>query len=408
MPMEKPEAVGLSSVRLRRIRHVFQKEVDELRMPGVVIMISRHDSLVYSEAIGFRHAPAGSRMTQDTIFRILSLTKAFVTTATMMFVEDGEISLNDPVTGIFPAFTQMQVVSLQDNGAYIEQPAEREMTIQDLLRHTAGLDVPDFPTTPPQIRKAYLATEFIRERAPLGEYRHLSPEQQVAALSSVPLSSHPGDNWRYSVSTELLGRVLETVSGMRLSQLLAERLFRPLQMVDTGFFVPEQDWSRIAQPLDKDPTGQPMPSMIDVRTAMPSDSGAAGAVSTAGDYLTFSRMLLNGGTLDGIRYLSPTTVRLMCSDALGCRSTQPVSPSALVLGVEGYDFGLGFMIRGQAGLAAIPGTKGEYMWAGAGGTFFWNDPQESLSVVMMAQTPHPIRVKHRHLIKQLVAQAIEA
>ena len=401
------ETVGMSSERLSKIRTVFRREVAADRMPGVVVMISRRDALVYAEAIGFQNKEAGIPMKTDSIFRLLSLTKAFVTTAAMMLVEDGAIALNDPVSSVFPGFASMSVFTKGADGQPSTEPAKREMTIQDLLRHTAGLDVPEFPMTPEAIRGPYRESKVVREGAPIGEYRLLTPDQQVEALSRVTLSSHPGENWRYSVSTELLGRVIEKISGSTLGAFLAERLFRPLQMNDTGFFVPEAKWGRLAQPLGIDvTTGLPMPSMLDVTKQMPSESGSAGAVSTAGDYLTFARMLLNGGSLNGVRYLSPTTIRLMTSDHLDGMPMEPVSPSGLILGVEGYTFSLGFMVRRASGVAAIPGSEGEYMWAGAGGTFSWNDPKEQLAVVMMAQTPNVIRVKYRHLIKQLVAQAI--
>ena len=179
-------------------------------------------------------------------------------------------------------------------------------------------------------------------------------------------------------------------------------------MTDSGFKVPEAQWTRIAEPLPKNPlTGGPSDLMLDVKIDPLNDSGGGGAVSTAADYLRFCQMMLNGGALDGRRYLSPTTIKLMTSDHLGNRPGSPLTPGALLMGVEGYTFGLGFMVRQGAGLAGVPGSEGEYMWAGAGGTFFWIDPKEQLAVVYMAQTPGGIRPYYRRMIKALVAQALD-
>jgi CubicO group peptidase (beta-lactamase class C family) len=186
-----------------------------------------------------------------------------------------------------------------------------------------------------------------------------------------------------------------------LSAFLEERLFRPLNMGDTGFKVPEAQWSRIAEPLANNDT------MLDVKMDPLNDSGGAGGVSTAADYLRFCQMMLNGGSLDGHRYLSPTTVALMTSDHLGNRPVSSVTPGELLMDEEGYTFGLGFAVRRGPGLAGVPGSEGEYMWAGAGGTFFWIDPNEQLAVVYMAQTPGPIRHYYRRMIKALVAQSLE-
>jgi CubicO group peptidase (beta-lactamase class C family) len=211
----------------------------------------------------------------------------------------------------------------------------------------------------------------------------ITPEQFVTGIAKAPLVHEP--TWEYSMAVDVLGRVVEAVSGQRLSAFLDERLIRPLNMADTGFKVPEAQWSRIAEPLAKNPlTGGPNDVMLDVKIDPLNDSGGGAAVSTAADYLRFCQMMLNGGTLDGRRYLSPTTVKLMTSDHLGNRPGSPLTPGALLMGVDGYTFGLGFMVRQGPGLAGVPGSEGEYMWAGAGGTFFWIDPKEQLAVVYMA------------------------
>jgi CubicO group peptidase (beta-lactamase class C family) len=236
----------------------------------------------------------------------------------------------------------------------------------------------------------------------------LTPAQQVEAFGKAPLLWQPGSTWEYSLSTDLLGRVLEAVSGQTLSVLLDEKLIQPLGMKDTSFVVPASKVARIAEPLKIDPTtGGPMQVVIDVTKATGNDSGGAGISTTADDYLRFCQMLLNGGTLDGKRYLSRTTVALMTSDHLGPKVATPIQPGELLMGVQGYTFGLGFMVRQGAGLASVPGSEGDYAWAGLGGTFFWVDPKEQLVAVLMTQTPGAIRQYYRRMIKQLVYQAIE-
>jgi CubicO group peptidase (beta-lactamase class C family) len=229
----------------------------------------------------------------------------------------------------------------------------------------------------------------------------------VERMAKAPLAHQPGENWEYSHSVDVLGRVVEAASGQRLSDFLEARLFKPLKMTDAGFFVPKNKMSRLAQPFANDPaTGAPN-HILDVSSQPKNDSGGAGSVSSATDYLRFAQMLLNGGQLDGARLLSRTTVALMTSDQLGKIKDNGVTPGELLLGVKGFTFGLGFSVRQEAGLAAVPGSAGEFMWAGAAGTFFWVDPKEQLVAVLMTQTPGPSRVYYRKLFKQLVYQAID-
>lgn len=405
-PTTNPEAVGVSPDRLLRIRTVLQKEVDADRMPGAVVMIARRGQLIYSEAIGFQDKPAGKPMTSDAIFRIYSMTKPLASVAAMMLVEEGRLQLTDPVSKFLPQFVKMEVLITDKDGKTSRESAKRQITIQDLFRHTAGLAYGEFSNVP-ELKAAYAEAKLF-DPAITAESRMITPEQFVTGIAKAPLVHEPGTTWEYSMAVDVLGRVVEVISGQRLSAFLDERLFRPLNMVDTGFKVPEAKWSRIAQPLPKNPlTGAANETMLDVKIDPLNDSGGGGAVSTAADYLRFCQMMLNGGTLDGRRYLSPTTIKLMASDHLGTRPGSPLTPGALLMGVEGYTFGLGFMVRQGAGLAGVPGSEGEYMWAGAGGTFFWIDPKEQLAVVYMAQTPGAIRPYYRRMIKALVAQTLE-
>ena len=401
LPTAQPETVDVSPERLSRIRAVLQKEVDADRMPGAVVMIARRGQLIYSDVIGFQDKAAGKPMTKDAIFRIYSMTKPLASVGAMMLVEEGKIQLNDPVSKFLPELNKMEVLVTDKDGKTSREPAKRQITIHDLFRHTAGLTYGEFSTIP-EIKAAYAEAKILTQPS-----RFITPEQFTAGIAKAPLVREPGTAFEYSLAVDVLGRVVEAVSGQRLSVFLNERLFQPLKMPDTGFKVPEANWNRIAEPLPKNPlTGEPTEQLLDVKIDPSNDLAGAGGVSTAADYLRFCQMMLNGGMLDGYRYLSPTTVKLMTSDHLGNRPASSLTPGALLMGVEGYTFGLGFMVRQGPGLAGVPGSEGEYMWAGYGGTFFWIDPKEQLAVVYMAQTPGAIRPYYRRMIKALVAQAI--
>jgi CubicO group peptidase (beta-lactamase class C family) len=236
--------------------------------------------------------------------------------------------------------------------------------------------------------------------------RDLTPADEIARLARVPLAHQPGTAWEYGLSTDVLGRVIEKVSGRRLAEFLDERLFKPLKMVDTGFYIPKSSMDRLAHPLPVDPATSTPIALHDVSTPPANDSGGGGGVSTAVDYLRFAQMMLNGGWLDDAQILSRTTVSLMTSDHLGPQMARTMQPGELLIGTQGYTFGLGFAVRQEPGLAAVPGSQGEYMWAGYAGTYFWIDPKEQLVGIMMTQAPGPSRRYYRREIKQLVYQAI--
>lgn len=409
-PLERaqPEEVGMSSARLERITQVFSKDIEAGKLPGVVIMVAREGKLVYSQSLGYRDKAAGAKMTEDAIFRAYSMTKPFVEVAAAMLMEEGKLQLTDPVSRFFPEF-RSQSVSVPSHNAlgqpsYTLVPAEREATVQDLMRHTAGLAYGEI-TANTLVKQAYLKSGLVN---PAMDYdvTGLTPEEFVKRLAAAPLAYQPGTVWEYSLAIDLLGRVVEKASGQRLGDFLAERLFRPLGMVDSGFSVPQDKLSRLAEPLATDPaTGAPI-HLIDVSHVPAEDSGGAGSVSTAADYLRFAQMLLNGGRLGDADILSPTTVGLMTADHLGTAIHPIVAPSQLLMGVPGYTFGLGFMVREQPGIAGVPGSPGEFMWAGYAGTFFWVEPAEHLVAVMMDQAPGPSRASFRRQLKQLVDQAI--
>lgn len=406
LPTASPQSQGLSATRLARIRDVIQSEINADRMPGAVILVARKGAIVHSDIVGFQDKDAGKPLKRDAIFRAYSMTKPLASVVAMMLVEEGRLQLNDPVSKFFPALAKMEVMTNPAEANSPRVPAARPITVHDLLRHTSGLTYAEF-TRHPAVKAAYQEAGLFSTEVP-SKWITLTPQQQIDAFSKTPLLSQPGSTWEYSLSTDLLGRVLEAVTNKPLSVLLDERLIQPLGMKDTSFVVPPSKVARLAEPLKIDPsTGGPMMVMLDVTRATGNDSGGAGISTTADDYLRFCQMLLNGGTLDGKRYLSRTTVALMTSDHLGPRVATPVQPGEVLMGVQGYTFGLGFMVRQGQGIAGVHGSEGDFAWGGLGGTFFWVDPKEQLIGIMMAQTPGAVRQQYRRMIKTLVYQALD-
>jgi CubicO group peptidase (beta-lactamase class C family) len=404
-----PEQVGVSKEKLGRIHDALQESIADGKLAGTVVLVARKGKLIYADAAGFQDKDERKPMALDSIFRIYSMTKPLVSVAAMMLVEDGKIELTDPVSKFFPAFKGQQVSVARPAGefarmSYTTIPADREIIVQDLLRHTAGLAYGEITLNAP-VKDAYTKAGLYLPGVRDYDARDLTPAEEVERLAKAPLAHQPGTVWEYSLAVDLLGRVVEAASGKRLADFLAP-LFEPLKMHDTGFWVPGAKMGRVAQPLAVDfASGQPI-KVIDVSKEPKNDSGGAGGVSTAADYLRFAQMLLNGGQLDGTRVLSRTTVALMTSDHLGTRIAALVTPSELLLGTPGYTFGLGFAVRQGAGVAGVPGSAGEFMWAGYAGTYFWVDPKEELVAVYMSQAPSTARAYYRKLVKQLVYAAI--
>jgi CubicO group peptidase (beta-lactamase class C family) len=410
LPSARPEEVGLSAERLGRIGQVLQAEISQKKMPGAVALVARKGRTAYLEAFGARDPAAGTPMSRDAIFRIYSMTKPFASVAAMMVAEEGRIVLTDPVSKYLPALGKPQVSlatidPVYGKVTYTSVPAEQEMTVQDLLRHTSGLVYGDRTANTP-VKEAYTKAGLYQPATQSSDVWHLTPAEQLEAFARVPLAQQPGRVWEYGLSTDLLGRVVEAASGMRLGEFLEARVFKPLRMADSGFSVPPDKLERLAQPFARDPATNNPIRLIDVSAPPKNDSGGAGAVSTASDYLRFAQMLLNGGQLDGTRLLSRTTVDLMTSDHLGKILEAGTTPGELLLGTKGYTFGLGFAVRREAGLAGTPGSAGDFMWGGFAGTYFWVDPKEELVGILMTQQPGPLRVYYRKLFRQLVYQAI--
>lgn len=405
LPVAPPESVGMSSARLKKISAAMQKEVADGSFRGAVVMVARKGKLVYQEAFGMQ--TANVPMKTDTIFRIYSMTKPLASVAAMMLVEDGRIQLTDPVGKHLPGFDKMQVsvaTKTAEGTAYNTVAQERPMTVQDLLRHTSGLAYGEITQNAPV--KEGLERAGVYRKDMDYESRGVTPTEQVEAMAKVPLAFQPGTTWHYSLSVDILGRVVEAASGKRLSEFLEERLFRPLKMRDSAFSLPQAKLARLAEPLDKDRFSGNPNRLIDVSYVPKNDSGGAGAVSTAGDYIRFAQAMMNGGSLEGARVLSRTSVKLMTSDHLGTFINQPLQPGELLLGTKGYTFGLGFAVRQGDGVGGVPGSAGEFMWAGYAGTYFWVDPKEQVTAVLMTQAPSPNRAYFRKMVKQLVYQSI--
>jgi CubicO group peptidase (beta-lactamase class C family) len=405
LPTAQPESVGMSSQRLAKVGAALKKEVADGSFRGAVVMVARKGKLVYHEAFGMQ--TASTPMSEDTVFRIYSMTKPLVSVAAMMLVEDGRIQLTDPVGKFLPGFDKMQVsvaTKTSEGMSYSMAPAERPMTVQDLLRHTSGLAYGEITQNAP-VKNAYSKSGVYKSAIDY-EARDLTPQEQVELLGKAPLAHQPGTVWEYSLAVDVQGRVVEAVTGKRLADFMDERIFKPLKMTDTGFWVPKEKMGRLAEALPTDPASGLPNKLIDVSTPPKNDSGGAGGVSTAGDYLRFCQAMLNGGQLDGARILSRSTVQLMTSDHLGTRIATPVQPGELLLGTPGYTFGLGFAVRQGNGVAGVHGSAGEFMWAGYAGTYFWADPKEEICGVYMTQAPSPIRAYYRKMFKNLVYQAL--
>ncbi|MSP02348.1 MAG: class A beta-lactamase-related serine hydrolase [Acetobacteraceae bacterium] len=388
LPVCKPEDVGLSSAALGRLSAALRERIASGHLPGAVALVARHGKIAYFEALGVQDPTSRAPMTKEAIFRIYSMTKPLVSVGVMMLWEEGRLLLSDPIEKYLPAFASPNVGVISGE-SMTTTPANRSITVQDLLRHTSGLTYEFRGNTP--VHKAYIDSKVSRLKQ--------TNEDQVATLGSLPLLHQPGTKWEYSRSTDVLGRLIEVISGQTLGVFLNERICGPLGMADAGFTVPERDRGRIAEPFAKDPENKTDISLLDVRRTAIFESGGGGMVATAMDYARFCAMLLNNGRLDSTRLLGRKTLELMTSDHLGAIAGNPE------LLPPGHGFGLGFAVRTAAGMAPFPGTVGNYYWSGAAGTSFWVDPAERLFGVLMIQAPVQ-REHYRLLFRDLVYAAI--
>jgi CubicO group peptidase (beta-lactamase class C family) len=391
LPQAKPESLGLSQPRLQRMSDAFKRDIDRGTIPGVTIMVARRGQIGWFEALGRQSPAASTPMALNSIFRIFSMTKPIVSIGIMMLVEDGHFLLGDPIAKFIPEFGN-QKVGVENNGQLDLVPVSRPITIQDLLRHTSGITYDH--TGNGLVQQLYQQSRL--------RSRKISNAEHAALVASLPLVCQPGAEWNYSRSTDILGRLIEVVTGQTLSAFLTERILAPLQMAETAFHTGAENAGRLAEPFATDPwTGEKV-QLFDMLEKPVMESGGGGLVSTTMDYARFCQMLLNSGTLDGVRIISRKTLELMTSDHLG----PGVKIQAGALMQPGIGFGLGFAVRTQQGLAPFPGSVGQYFWSGMGGTFFWIDPKEELFAVFMSQGPGQ-REYTRTLVRNLVYAAVE-
>jgi CubicO group peptidase (beta-lactamase class C family) len=413
LPQGTPESAGLSPERLARIKTAMDAEVAQNRVAGGVGLIARKGKVVWFESFGMADKEAARPMQKDAIFRIFSMTKAVTGVAVMTLYEEGRFALSDPVSRYLPEFATMRVAVERTDPATGRSvlshtvPAVRPITILDLLRHTSG-----FNYEGPHDEKGNLVYQTAGLNAGGGNDFPLS--EFTKRLAQAPLVHQPGAIWDYSYSMDVLGRLVEVVSGQPLDQFFADRIFKPLRMDDTGFYVPQQKLGRLATLYNPSPKGVVRADAAAQEAARRKPAllmGGAGLVSTTMDYARFTQMLLSGGVLEQTRLLSPTTVDLMRSDVLGSLPKAlirlPVGdgpPVVAELPPAGYGFGLTFAVsRGPDQTGAV-GSKGEYNWAGAAGTTFWIDPDEQLVGVLMIQTMFDLTMGSK--FKQLAYQAI--
>jgi CubicO group peptidase (beta-lactamase class C family) len=391
-------SAGFSRQRLERVGDFIRQEMAAGRIPGAVILIQQHGHPVYFESFGVRDVESRRPMTPDTIFRIYSMSKPITSVAAMMLVEDGKLSLDDPVAKYIPAFAGVKVgVEKTDESGkpmLALEPLHRPITIEDLLRHTSGLTYGFYGET--AVRKIYDKSDIYD-----GDFDNATFAERLAKL---PLADQPGTRWDYGHSTDVLGRVIEVISGQSLYQFEKQRLLDPLGMTDTAFFVADAaQRPRLAEPVPSDRMTRPVAGIKDSTLPRRWESGGAGMVGTIVDYARFAQMLLNGGTLDGRRYLEPETIALMASDHIGPKTGIIHDP--FYFPGETSGFGLGFAVR-----TAVPANTswplGEYRWDGAAGTSFFVDPRDDMFTVVMVQAPSQ-GGRIQQALKTLIYEALE-
>jgi len=397
VPIVKPEMAGFSSDRLQNLGRVLQQEIDKGSYPGAVVLIARDGKIVHYQAYGFLDANKSKPMPKDARFRIASMTKPIIATSTMMMVEQGKFLLMDPISKYLPEFKSMTVeMKKADGSGYETVPAARPITIQDLLRHTSGFT---YGGSLDASRTAAKAAYRKIEQVDGG----ITGDEMLKELANTPLVHQPGTTFEYGVSMDVMGLLLERVSGKPLDVLINEMVLTPLRMSETTFRLSRDKFGLVADPLDS----EPLKNTAWWRSFPPYEDmtgyylmGGAGLISTAADYFRFCQMILNGGQLDGVRLLSPKTVQLMLSNHIRGMANSPASFTG-----PGYGYGLGFAVRLDTGMAVVPGSKGEVNWSGAGGTAFIIDPEERIIGIFMTAAPTD-RTAKRLLFRDLLYAAV--
>jgi len=379
-----PADIGLNPQPTQQVVNVLQDSVDRQHIPGAVVMVARQGRIGLFEAIGQQDPTTGTPMRTDSIFRIYSMTKPLVSVAIMMLVERGRLLISDPVSRWLPEYNNQPVLG---NAGLV--PAWQTPTVQDLLRHTAGLTYEFLGDSP--VQREYAKVNIAS--------RGRSNDEFSKALAGIPLQFQPRSCWAYSRATDVLGRLVEVISGQTLGQFLQHEIFDPLGMVDTGFAVPPAQQHRIVEPFGHDPDGGVPMKLFNPREVPAMESGGGGLMSTAMDYARFLQCLRNGGELDGHRLLSRHTLAFMTADHLG---DIPIDGTLLP---PGHGFGLGFAVRRAAGESPVPGSVGTYHWSGIGGTSFFVDPAQDLYAMLLTQAPNQ-RDHYRQLLRNLVYAAL--
>jgi CubicO group peptidase (beta-lactamase class C family) len=393
----RPERVGMSSSRLERLDSVLAAYVEEDLVAGQVAVVLRKGRIVYSTANGMRNKETGTPMTEDTLFRIASQTKAIVSTGIMILHERGDLHISHPLSRYIPEWSDMQVAVAREDGSYTLEEARRPITIRQLLTHTGGMSYGSGPAQKAWEEAGFQGWYFANKQEPILE--------SIKRMGSLPLDQHPGEEWIYGYNTDILGAVIEVASGMDLSSFLQQEIFDPLGMHDTHFYLPQSKADRLAVVYR---TGEDGVEPIPARDGMQSQglylqgsgpnmsySGGAGLLSTAHDYARFLQMTLNGGELDGNRILSRKTIELMTTDHLEGKPFRP-----------GQGFGLGFFVVTDLGARGILGSEGEYGWGGAYHSTYWVDPAEELVVVYMTQLIPATGVDDYSKLRSGIYQAI--
>jgi len=380
-----PADIGLHPQRTQALVNVLRECVDRQHIPGAVLLIARQGRIGLLEAVGQQDPTVGTPMRTDSIFRIYSMTKPLVSVAVMMLVERGRLLISDPVSRWLPEYEGKPVLG---NAGLV--PAWQTPTVQDLLRHTAGLTYEFLGDSP--VQREYAKVQI--------SSRGRSNDEFSKTLAGIPLQFQPRSCWAYSRATDVLGRLVEVISGQTLGAFLQREIFEPLGMVDTGFAVPPAQQHRIVEPFGHDPDGGVPMKLFDPREMPAMESGGGGLMSTAMDYARFLQCLRNGGALDGTRLLSRHTLDFMTADHLG---DIPIDGALLP---PGHGFGLGFAVRRAAGESPVPGSVGTYHWSGIGGTSFFVDPAQDLYAMLLTQAPNQ-RDHYRQLFRNLVYAAMQ-
>jgi len=392
IPTGDPAKLGFDPDRLARLKPWMQRWVDEGKFPGAQCLIARHGQIAYCDQIGMADIESGKAWERDTIARIYSMTKPITGVGLMMLYEEGKFRLTDPLHKYLPEYKDAQVFkSVDDDGNIVTEPTKRQITVLDIMRHTAGLTYGVFGNTP--VDQAYMKAGLFDTTKTL--------EEVSKTLGTLPLLYQPGENWVYSLAVDIQGRLIEVLSGMPLDQYFEEKIFTPLGMSDTGFYVPTDKEDRFVEMYSFNNQGQLIPYVGDFRPDHSKKptllSGGGGLVSTTADYFRFSQMLLNGGKLGDVRLLSPKTIELMTTDHLD--------------GAVGFapkqGFGLDFMVVKDITSLGTAGSIGEFNWGGLANTLFWVDPKEEIVAILMTNiVAPPGSVTLREEMRQMVYQAI--